>query len=121
MFSFVLLNCRFTDCYNFNESDNVITSTTTNSITVKWRIPRFTTQEQYYIQYGSDSATLAQRTNPIPSISDTTLINQTYEFTVEGLDSGRIYSLRVVAVYNILARRQSEIVVNRTNEEGKQM
>ena len=84
-----------------------------------WRIPSFITQEQYYVQYGNNSDTLDQRTNPIPSVSDTTVINQTYELTVDGLGSGTIYYLRVVAVFNILARRESDMVVNRTNEEGK--
>ena len=78
-------------------------------------------QEEYYIQYGIDSTTLNQRTDSILSVSNTTLINQMYELTVDGLDSGRLYYLSVVAVFKVFARRQSRVEVNRTNEEGKQM
>ena len=96
----------------------VTASATTNSASVTWRIPSFTTQEDYYVLYGSDPANLDQRTNPIPSVSDTTVINQVYELTVDGLNSGSVYYLRVVAVFNILFKRQSELVVIWTNDEG---
>ena len=96
----------------------VTASATTNSATVTWRIPSFATQEDYYVLYGSDPANLDRRTNPIPSVSDTTVINQVYELTVVGLDSSSVYHLRVVAVFDILSKRQSELVVIGTKDEG---
>ena len=96
----------------------VTASATTNSATVTWRIPSFTTQEDYYVLYSKDPANLDQRTNPIPSVSDTTVTNHEYELTVDGLDSGSVYYLRVVAVFDILSKRQSELVVIWTNDEG---
>ena len=96
----------------------VTASATTNSATVSWRIPSFTTQEDYYVLYGKDPTDLDQRSNSIPSPSDTTLMNRQYELTIDGLDSGSVYYLSVVAVFDVLSKRQSEQVVIWTNDEG---
>ena len=97
----------------------VSTLTATNTATVMWRIPRFTTQEEYYVQYGTDPTNLDQRTDLIPSVSDISLMNQTYSLVVGGLNSGSVYYLRVVAVFDVLSKRQSEMVTIWTKENGK--
>ena len=91
--------------------------TTTASIT--WRIPSFTTQEQYYIVYGADRNTLDQQSGSVSSVGNTTLTNQEYTLSLSGLEPGTIYYLRVVAVFDMFSKRQSEIFAFRTKENGK--
>ena len=96
----------------------VTASATTNSATVSWRIPSFTTQESYYVLYGKEPTDLDQRSSSIQSSPDTTLTNQVHDLTIDGLDSGSVYYLSVVAVFDVLSKRQSEQVVIWTNDEG---
>ena len=102
-----------------SQTDMVTTSPTTDSVSVSWRIPSFTTQEQYYFQYGTDRRNLDQQSDSIISGADTTLINQMYSQTLSGLEPGTVYYLRVVAIFDMFSKRQSEIVVFRTKENGK--
>ena len=44
----------------------------------------------------------------------------TYDDELTELEQGTIYYLRVVAVFDVLFKRESEVVVFRTLEEGKQ-
>lgn len=96
----------------------VTVSTTTDSANVTWRIPSFTTPEEYYVLYGTDPTDLTQRTNRISSSVDTSLINQIFSLNVNGLDSGTVYYLRVVAVFDVLSKRESETIVVWTNDKG---
>lgn len=100
--------------------DTIMTSFTTNSATVTWRIPSFTKPEVYYILYGTDPDNLDLRTDLIPSVEDPTATNETYELTLTELDQGTVYYLRVAAVFDILFKRESEVAVFRTLEERKQ-
>ena len=87
------------------------------SAIVSWTILRFTQQEQYYVEYGTDPDNLAQRTDPISSPVDTSVVNMMYTTSLE-LNPGTIYYLRVVAVFNTISKRASEMSVFRTKENG---
>lgn len=75
-------------------------------------------QEQYYIQYSPDPDNLVD-TNSIPSVSDTSVINATYSIVLTGLQSGAVYYARVVAVYDEVFERFSEMSVFLTKAPGK--
>ena len=96
----------------------VTASTLTDSANVMWRIPSFTKQEDYYVLYGTDPTDLNQRTDRISSSDDTSLTNQMFSLSVVGLDPGTVYYLRVVAVFDILFKRESETIVVWTKENG---
>lgn len=88
-----------------------------------WIIPSFTTQEQYYIQYGTDRYNLTQRSDLISSTTDTSSLNVDYTLQLSGLEPSTIYFMRVVAQFGgedsqPFNRRQSEIASFRTKEEG---
>ena len=101
-------------------SEDMVTGvTSTNSVEVSWRIPSFTRQEQYYIEYGTDRDNLDQRTELIDSVTDTTLVNVTYTQIINDLSPGAVYYLNVVAVYEVISRRRSELYVLWTNQNGK--
>ena len=92
--------CTYKLCYVFTE-DVLVTSITTNTAIVSWRIPSFYVQEEYYVAYGTDPDNLDQTTLPILSPEDTNLNDQTYSTALSGLQSGVVYYIRVFAVYNI--------------------
>lgn len=96
----------------------VTASTLTDSANVMWRIPSFTTQEEYYVLYGTDPTDLNQRTDRITSSGDTSLTNQIFSLSIDGLDPGTVYYLRVVAVFDVLFKRESETIVIWTKENG---
>ena len=96
----------------------VTVTSLTDSALVSWRIPSFTTQERYYITYGTDRNKLDQQTDSIQSATDTTLKNQMYSLTMSDLQPGTIYYLRVTAVFDMFSKRESEIIIFRTKENG---
>lgn len=98
--------------------DMVTASTSTDSATVNWRIPSFTTQEEYYVLYGTDPTDLDRRTARISSSAVTSLTNQMFSLLIDGLDPGTVYYLRVVAVFDVLSKRESETIVIWTKENG---
>ena len=53
------------------------------------------------------------------SNTDTAVINQTYSMIISGLEPGTTYYLRVVAVFDMFSKRQSDITFFRTKETGK--
>ena len=89
------------------------------SASVSWRIPSFIYQEQYYVEYGTDLTDLDQLTVPIQSPSDTTITNMTYSTDLTGLEHSTVYYFRVVAVFNDVFKRYSEVAALRTKEPGK--
>ena len=95
----------------------VATEPQTNTVVVSWRIPRFLTLERYYIRYGTDQYKLSQQSSSIPSAPDI-VDNTTYSLTLTGLEPGTIYYLRVVAVFGMFSKRQSDIAIFRTKEDG---
>lgn len=88
------------------------------SASVSWRIPSFMYQEQYYVEYGTDPSDLDQSTFPIESPSDTTITNMTYSRDLTGLEPSTVYYFRVVAVFNEVFKRYSEVAALRTKEIG---
>lgn len=91
------------------------------SATVSWTILRFTQQEQYYVEYGTERTNLNMTTDLIQSPMDTSLLNQSYSTDLLGLSPGTVYYVRVVAVYEVIFARSSDIVFLRTYEPGTQL
>lgn len=98
--------------------DITVTEITTVNAVVSWTIPRFTTPEVYYVQYGDEESVLDMTTASIASPMDTSLVNQTYSIQLQGLSPGTTYFLTVVAVYDIITDRFSDLTSFRTYEEG---
>ena len=102
----------------FTAEDVVINDVTLTSAVVSWTIPSFIVQEQYYVRYGTDPDNLDRVTATITSPEDTTVINSTYSTALEGLDSGTLYYIQVVAVYDDVFARYSEVIPLITKEPG---
>ena len=109
---------KITTTYTFY-TDMVTTNPLADSVSVTWRIPSFTTEEKYYIRYGTDRYKLDQQSASFDSDSDTTMTNLTYNLEITGLEPGTIYYLQIVAVFERFSKRQSEIAMFRTKEDGK--
>lgn len=54
----------------------------------------------------------------IPSLTDTSLVNQTYSVSLQKLSPSTVYYIRVVAVYDVIIARYSEQTSFRTYDEG---
>ena len=74
--------------------------------------------EQYYVQYGTDPSNLDQITDVINSPMDTSVVNETYDTTLQELEPGIIYYLRVAAKFNVIIVRYSDIIPFITLEQG---
>ena len=96
-----------------------VTSVNITSAVISWTISRFIQSEVYYVQYGTEETTLDIVTSSIPSPADTSLVNQTYSTSLQGLMPSTMYYFRVAAVYNVDFGRYSEIMSFRTFAEGK--
>lgn len=106
---------------NLSTGEVDVINVTTTSALITWVIPRFTQAEEYYIQYGTEETMLDVTTDSIPSPSDTSLVNQTYSITLQGLRPSTIYYFRVAAVYDSISTRYSELSSFRTYEEGTKL
>ena len=104
-------------CFCFAE-DVSLSSIGLASATVSWRIPSFEIPEQYYVEYGREPDNFTETTDPIASPTDNTLINRTYEVTLQGLQSATVYYYRVAAVFNDIYIRYSDLDVFVTKEPG---
>ena len=71
---------------------------TMSSAMVSWIIPSLTEQQTYYVEYGSDVDSLNLQTDPITSA--TLLPDESYSVTLNGLDDGTVYYVRVVATFS---------------------
>jgi len=94
-----------------------VVSVMRDSASVSWRIPYFIVPEQYYVEYGTDPDNLIQRTDPISSPTDTSITNMLYTTELD-VNPGTIYYFRVVAVFNTISKRFSDMRVFRTKENG---
>jgi len=94
-----------------------VSNVTRDSASVSWRISSFIVQEQYYVEYGTDPDNFGHRTNPLSSPMDTSITNMMYTTTLE-LNSSTIYYLRVIAVFNTISKRVSEMKVFKTKANG---
>ena len=76
--------------------------------------------EEYIVQYGVKSRSFNLFSSTVDSVTDTTLVNQTYSVVVNNLEAGTVYYIRVLAQYRVdfIYRRYSDIIVFRTLEEG---
>lgn len=90
------------------------------SVNISWTVPYIVEEEEYYIIYGVESDELDMTSDSIPSVSDTSLENQTYSLYVEGLKSGTVYYAQVVAAFGMSGefKRYSDTFVFRTKEDG---
>ena len=52
-------------------------------------------QQEYYLEYGSDENNLNQTSDTILSESDTSLTNQAYNISLTGLERNTLYYVRV--------------------------
>lgn len=75
--------------------------------------------EAYYVEYGIDPGNLDFISDILYSPLDTSLVNQTYQVNLQGLNTGSIYYLRVVAVFNEVFKRYSDDNILRTKENGE--
>lgn len=97
-----------------------ISDLTTSSVTVTWTIPSFSETETYKVEYGVDSGVFNLSSSTVNSVTDTTVVNQTYSVAIDALMAGTIYYMRVVAESGIndLYKRYSNVALFRTLEEG---
>lgn len=75
-------------------------------------------QENYFVEFGVESSNLNQTSDPVPSVIDITLQNQTYSVTLQELAPATIYFFRVSAVFDDVFQRYSELSAFRTYENG---
>ena len=90
------------------------------SINISFTVPYLLEEEEYYIVYGFNSDELYSTSDSIPSVSNTSLENQTYTIFLEGLEVGTIYFAQVVAEFGVSGefKRYSDTFVFRTKEYG---
>ena len=95
------------------------TNVAATSATVVWNIPAIIyTAESYSVQYGVEENMLDQSTNSISSGSDTTIVDQTYNITLQNLHPDYTYYYQVTAV-NTLFSTSTEVFSFQTPEAGK--
>ena len=70
------------------------------------------------MEYGTAPDNLITTTEPISSPMDTTIVNQTYQVTLQGLNPSTVYYIRVAAVFNEIYKRYSEVLPFVTKEQG---
>lgn len=87
------------------------------SALVSWTVPSVTEQQEYYVLYGLDPSDLNYTTERIPGNANTSLTDQTYSTTIQGLTSGTLYYVQVVAEFGSVILN-SEIMSFRTIEPG---
>ena len=100
--------------------DVSISNLSTSSVTVTWTIPSFSETENYRVEFGVESYVFNLSSSTVNSVTDTTVVNETYSVTIDVLMAGTIYYMRVVAEFGIndLYKRYSNVAVFRTLEEG---
>ena len=92
----------------------------TTSLNVSWNIPSFEEAEEYTVEYGLEADNLNMTSSTVESDSDTSLVNLTYSVSINDLEMGTIYYMRVRAQDGTknLYKRYSDVYVLRTLEEG---
>jgi len=87
------------------------------SARVTWTVASVTEQQQYYVLYGLDENNLNYSTDRISGNANTSLTDQTYSTTIQGLTSGTLYYVQVAAEFGSTIL-YSETISFRTIEPG---
>ena len=97
-----------------------VSNITASTATVSWLIPYISTPEEYTVEYGLSSDNLEYRipSPPISSGDNTSVVDQWYSTTIEGLTFVTIYYFRVVASNNV-SSVESNILSFTTTEGGE--
>ena len=72
---------------------------TEESAAVSWTVEYVIEQQEYYLVYGVDEDALNLTSRTVQGNPDTSLTNQTYNITLNGLTFGTEYYVIVTAVY----------------------
>ena len=85
----------------FITTDNVeVLEIADYSAVVSWTVEYVMEQQQYYLVYGSDENMLDDTSYFIVGNSNTSLRDQTYNITLDGLTTGTTYYVTVIATYS---------------------
>lgn len=86
---------------------------------MSWTILQsFIRPETYYVQYGTDETLHDMMSVSVMSTMDTSLLNQTYSISLEHLNPGTLYYLRVLAVSSNTSITYSNIISFWTYDQG---
>ena len=97
----------------------MVVGVTGTTAIITWIVPYIEyTSEQYTIFYGETPVALDGSTTPVPSYSDTTLVNQTYTVALTGLDAVTTYYFLIESENSELFAR-TEIMEFTTTEAGE--
>ena len=88
---------------------------TRDSVAIVFEIPQYITQETYTVVYGNESTNLNQVSEPMESTNGTSA----YTITIDGLSTATIYYFQIVATYDVVYNRYSDLSLFRTREDGK--
>lgn len=81
-------------------TENVqVTDLTLATATISWVVPSVPVWQQYSLIYGVESDNLNQSWGLLFSPVDTTLLNQEYSLTIQGLTQGTQYYLQVSSTF----------------------
>ena len=94
-----------------------ITNITGSSAEITWTVPSLSTTQDYVVEYGEDEDDLDLSTDPI-TVTDTTLIDQMYTVTLEGLSQSVLYYVCVATTDPEGATFYSETKSFRTIQTG---
>lgn len=82
------------------------TNTTHSTATIEWRISAISyTPESYYVEYGTNVASLNQQSSTATSGSDLTVTNQIYSVVITELLSNITYYYRLVSTNSFTSTR----------------
>lgn len=100
--------------------DITITNITENSAVISWTVSSISSPQEYTVEYGDDEDNLNE-TSEVLSVSDTSLTDQMYSVSLNGLRQGVLYYLRVSTTNagNVTFYSDSESF--RTLEPGKKI
>ena len=88
------------------------------SALITWTVRSITEPQEYYVLYGLDQNDLNLTSNTTQGNTNTSLTNQTYSITLQGLTMGTEYYLQVIATYGTDSLYSDETSFT-TLEQGK--
>ena len=91
---------------------------TDTSATITWVIPEILyTPEDYYVEYGLNNIMPDERSDSLPSGSNTSIVDQTYTITLQNLHPAYTYFF-VVTAENTVSPKSTEVFMFSTLEAG---